>query len=437
MKRTAFALALTFALLLGACGGAAPEQTAKTVQEPASFAVTEEAPAKAEEPIPVITTNITRADVEAIPIADASMTEEELREICVRYMKLEKEVMWVVNKNVAYPCDWAGAADVNGNLHLTRGVLYRGMPYTGAHLNLECFFDVVDEATGLFDTESLVSGSGVSAIIGNTCNTSCFWAWQRVCASFSFVSLAKMTPVNHCIPIGPYKTTEESFFGEDHDTPAVCLFNGEQTMYESYAMLKPASGMLTKSDSNVGHVRMAQEAAVTVRNADGTIDGDQSYVICLEQTSALKPCTTENGPASAYKGMDVKYTFRQLFQSHYLPFDFAELLGLAEVQKAKTELTGDDPGDFAALAAEAVTSNYGISRVDVTVTDAAGRELYTYGVMNSIKNSGFNRVELSRVFQSRQMRSAGMEKGETYRFTVTARLANGETFTAFDGELAF
>ncbi len=435
MKRIISAVLLVLSLFVSACGAALPETResapAGDLPIPAGNAPQTEVEGL---PLPVITPPVTRADLEAIPVADPSMTEDELRASCVRYMRLEKEVVWTVNADAAYPCDWAGAADSSGNMHLTRGVIYRGMPYTGAHLDLACFFDVVDEKTGVLDTASLGAGYAVSTLIGNTCNTSCFWAWQRVCASFNFAWISNMTESNGCIPIGPYETSGLPFSG-NNDTSDICTRNGEQVMYESYACFKPASGMLTKKDENVGHVRMVQEAPVVVRRADGTIDGAASYVICLEQGSSLKPAQTEFGAASQFVGEFRKFNFASLYSTNYIPFDFAELLGRATVQKASVTLGEEAPADYKTLTGLTLRSNYGVSRADAKIFDASGKEIYSYGVMNDVRS--YNNVHLSRLFHVRLLREAGMKEGESYRFTVTARLANGETLTAFDGSVVF
>jgi hypothetical protein len=49
-------------------------------------------------------------------------------------------------------------------------------------------------------------------------------------------------------------------------------------MYESYALVKKADCLVAN-----GHVTMANSPAVVVRNPDGTINGEESYIMQCEQ----------------------------------------------------------------------------------------------------------------------------------------------------------
>ena len=99
--RRALFLLLACALPLSACGAAIPKTEPAPTSAETALDGTEKTPDGTEpetkeegRPSPAITPPVTRADVEAIPIANASMTEDELRAICVRYMTLEKSVEW-------------------------------------------------------------------------------------------------------------------------------------------------------------------------------------------------------------------------------------------------------------------------------------------------------------------------------------------------------
>ncbi len=434
MKKKAFcALALALLLLLSACGEGIPEEPAPAATLPTAAAETLPAPTEAEEPpLPAVKVNVTMADIDAMPVANASMTEDELRAICVRYMQLEKEIEWCVDADASYACDWTSNADRNGQLTVHRGVIYRGMPYTGAHSNLECFLDFIDPETGAV----ALRGENPEKVnlFGNTCNTSCYWAWSRVTTAFRYVGLSKMTAKYNCVPLGPYDDLGAGEYTGTYQTKKICEANGEQVMFESYALMKPATGMVTKADTNVGHVRMVRDAAVTVRNADGTVNGDESYVVCLEQTSILKDREGANGAVLAYSGEDNRITFRRLYDTGYVPFEMPELCGKAEVKEAEIAFSAKDTSTFAALLNGKVKSNYALSRLEGIVTDAAGNEVHRCHAANRVTT--FDQMYVSTLFRLRAD-NAPLAKGETYHVRILARLANGETFTAFEGDCVY
>ena len=73
------------------------------------------------------------------------------------------------------------------------------------------------------------------------------------------------------------------------------------------------------------------------------------------------------------KGVDVKMTFRQLFQGSYLPFTFAEFLGKDPVEETRCEFSlTKEALTCEELAKGSVNCNYGISDVYITLKDERG-----------------------------------------------------------------
>ncbi len=436
MKKIRALCALLSLFLLTSCaavppGTTAPSATAaeETLPAPVSketLPETEKAPVE----LPKIVSNVTMADVDAIPVANADMTEDELRQICIRYMTLQKTVLWTLNSDVTFYCDYAGAADAKGNLHWIAGTLYQGVPYTPAGMDLTALLDLIDE-NGVYDTASAPNGEAAAARIGSTCSSCCFWAWARVTTN----AATPRTPLNGYPAVGSYVSSNAKEFSGVNDTLHICENNGQQTMFESYALLKPADGIVCKPDYNGGHTRMVLEAPKVVRNADGTVNGAKSILPCIEQTSRLETVFTDSGKSQAFISVRKEYTFDELFKSHYVPFTLPEFSGKKKVETATLALKTGDPKTVGELLSDSAVSNYCIPRADLVIRDGEGKVVLSGYVFNSA-NTSAKTVVLHRLANTRDLRNT-LKSGEEYAVTVTARLANGETKTAFEGVLPY
>ena len=439
MKKS-LALLLIFALTLAlaACGGAAIPESAGTAETPDP---TESAPLSSAEGSAPAKTSIKishpflRSRLDALPVATPEMSEDELRDICVKYMQMQREVVWTPDSNFTYEAAYAGAADAGGNITLYAGRRYQGMPYTYAHYDLECFLDLYNEETGLVEVSKYGNSAGL--MMGNYCSTAAYYAWARVSTTLRWVGSHHICPAYGYLPIGPYKCDlTQTEHTEATSTGVICEANGQQTMFESYACLKPASGIICHTGIN-GHLRMIRDAATVVRNADGTIDGAKSCVVCVEQVSLQREYTGEDGKVYEIGRLESRYTFDQLWKDRYLPFDVPELCGKAKVEEAWVRIESENDGahpDLDAILKGKVVSNYPISRVDVSFTKADGSVAYEGFSFGTCKNYKSREVNFSRIFTSGTL-TRYLKKGETYRFTVTARLCNGETKTVFEKDL--
>ena len=179
-----------------------------------------------------------------------------------------------------------------------------------------------DPATGVMDVAS-VGGSNFPRVIGNQCSFGSFWGWARAINSTKHSYTNTIIAANGCLPVGPYTyNLSTAKWGEGLTTRDVCNTNGTQTMYQSYANLKKADGVVTYNEA--GHVRMIVSSH-PVYKSDGTIDGDNSYVIYLDQGSSMESVRQPDGSiVSVQGGIDVKETYAKLFRSAYVPFTFAD-----------------------------------------------------------------------------------------------------------------
>ena len=351
MKRI-IALVLAFVLLLSlaACSnGSTPETTEK-----------EKVKTDVAEPL-------TWEKINALPIANDSMTEDELRKLCLDYMYLQLTFAWTPSQELTYN-------NAGSNVDFIPGKVYGGTPYdNGSYGNLYTVMEMYDSENGMMDFSK---GEYTLKRIANQCSSACCWGWGRVANSLENVGATDSSEANGYLRLGnyTYDTTQKDLKGMT--TNAVCVANGVNVMYEAYALLKPADGLITANATN-GHVRMTSSKATVVRDADNKINGDQSYVTYVDQGRAWWTSTQSNGiPYEIQGGVDVKVTFNDLFKSGYIPVTIAEFNKQKPVDKSVTTISvSGDSVTVAQLKRATITSNYWLSDVTVTITDPNGKEL--------------------------------------------------------------
>ncbi len=423
------ALLLALLLLLSSCGTslAGTGETGETL--PASPETQTAAETEPDLSIPVIRRTLKKSDFEALPVANGEMTNEQLRQLCVEYYRMMGEIRWTLSADLdyEYPSTSAGA------YHLKKYQKYGGMPYTRACGGLADFLDFYDDETGLLDLSRY--GSGIAGVIGNNCATSVFWAWARVTGTVDFTTTQFMTEKYGCLRVGPYTYAGSvEAFADENSTRSICDANGEKVMYESYAALLPGDGTVKYETGADHHARLVMEAPVVVRNADGSIDPDKSYVVCSEQGGSARPeSTEEDGTVGFIIRRRSEYTFRKLFSEGSLPVTVAELAGTKKVEAASI-LLDCEPEDLASLSGATLTTNYPISRLTFTLKGENGDTAYETVSYSDAYETKYE-MKLSKVVRAAALKKA-VETGKTYSAEVLVRLGNGETLTVWKGEIA-
>ena len=428
-----FAAVLVLCTLLSACsgGGAIPLTGSETAEtEAADITATKETDA-ANKDFPFVPHVTTWDEINAIPVATPEMSVDELRQICVDYASLQQNFYWTPTHRLDYICEAAGDADADGKLHIKVGDVYGGLPYGGGGMSLYSAMDYYDEKTGVFDTSSF-TGKNVNTM-SNHCSSSIMWGFMRVSTTVNYHGTVTMLPVNGCIPIGPYtydQTLERFDVSPDTFTRAICTQNGEQTMFESYALLQKADGVVTYLGEGIGgHTRMILEDATVVRSADGTIDGDQSFVRSVEQYSTKTNIEVSGATVVQHGEPNKKYTFREMFKSGYVPFTIPEFCGMAKVEKAHAELNVGADATIDQLKTAILTSNYAIAKVYLNVLDENGNVVSS--TVRHIADNPVRTYDLTKLLSARFLSDVAGK-----RMQIQAFVGSGELLTAFDGTVS-
>lgn len=422
MRKLSFLLALLLLLPSVSCGtepldGASTserqesEQTKMTETSNESYAY------------PEVCDKLSTERINAFPVASSEMTTDQLRELCVDFFAYCQSFAWTPTENYTYTIR-SKSRDVT----LEKGKVYGGLPYvTSGRGNIYRLMEYYDEKTGVLD----VKKAGADPVVfGNQCSFGSFWAWARVVNSASFGGTNHLVAKNGFLPIGPYKyDLTLSEFGTPN-TKEICQTNGEQVMFRSYAQLMPADGIVQSMGR--GHVIMCASEAVVVENADGTINGEESYFTYIHQASSWSDQKQSDG--TPFRAQTVPYskkTFAETYKEGYVPFTFAEFTGADPVEKsevrfshAKETMTVDE------LKLSVIDANYALSHAVVTVTDENGTELLRKTAFCTKADE--KSFSLGSCLYPSEL--TGLAKNG-HTVTVTCRLSTGEIPTVYQGTL--
>jgi hypothetical protein len=409
---------LTAAMLMGVCAcGGNVETPAETTTVPVS-ALKEKT--NVAEPL-------TWEKINAIPIADDSMTEEQLRQICIDAFRLQLTFGWTPSVTTDYNSGMSGKT-------FHKGQVYGGPPYqSGRFGNIYKWMYFYDEENGMLD---LSSGQDTLAKICNQCTGGALTGWGRVVNSARYAGTNEITEANGCLRVGTYIYDENIKAYGMRDTYAICNDNGAITMWESYAALRPADGIVNYKNgdngSGAGHVRMVVSVDV-VRNSDGTVNGLQSTLTYLDQWAVYSDAVQSNGiPYEVEGGVDVVMSFMDVFNNGYLPFTYAELIKQDPVEKAVAILSvSGDSVKASDLARATIKSNYIMSDISVSITDGSGKEVYhndailytTLMPFDGMVNIAAPKAELEKYADG------------SHTVTVSTRVSTGEKIVAYTGTL--
>ena len=435
MKRLiVFLLILSMLISLFSCAEAPAVSETLAVTQTAET-VTEEAVTETEEADPVynekVSDPLTPERLAQIPIAHDGMTTDQLRQICVDYVCLSTTFQWLPSKTFSYI-----TSSVDLEVKFYEGKLYGGIPYVNlASGNLYRVLEMYNTETGVMNVDNFAEDSDKKIYFGTACSGTACWGWGRVVNSATMKWTSNMNQKNGFIPVGPY-TYDPSIeiYGNDgaEDCKPICKRNGQKVMFESYALLQKADCVV-----NQGHVRMVKEAPTVVRNPDGTINGDESYLIQCEQglytTNDSHNRTAADGTVYKIQGSDYyKSSFSELFSSGYLPHTFAEFLGTDPVEPGIVTIDHSGPtAKVSDFKDGKLSANYPISDVFTVIKNEQGEQVYRYAYRCEYH---FTRViSLSKAVSAGALQTFSTKGNHTVDILV--QLSNGELITAYSGAL--
>jgi len=364
---------------------------------------------------------------------------EQRRQTVMDYMRESISLLWRSDKTFTYSLGNT-ERDQGKSFTIVEGRLYKGLPYVYAAGTRDSFLEYAGEP----DEYGIYTITGVEATalnyesyggrVGNDCSGAVTNAWSQVSTSVSASTSSGCSPYFGVVPVGNYLFNAPINPSNNRvlDTKVVVETNGEQVMYEAYAMLKPADAAYHQEypSTKGNHIRMVKEVNV-VRNTDGTINGASSYIIMLEQTRNLTSNnTTTTHPETGETiyvigGIDRKYTFNSLFNDHYIPVTIKELRDPTALEETWVADSLEEEATIDNLFTGNISSNRYTDSVKITIYNEEGEV-----VQQSISRKSRSYSKLFRMSQFVNEKPGSFKglldldalEAGNYRCTVTLKL---------------
>jgi len=354
---------------------------------------------------------------------------------------------------------WKTKQDVPHTCHCTGGVCsgvfsdkytYIGVPYNHGSSSLRRAQYVIDEEGYLKDwTYDLPPYDGLQCYLGGDCSAILQQAWWTVSNSTSFNITKYMPPAygSGTIAVGSYQCDFEL---KDVTVNGVKLqstqqyidVNTPEVMYESYAAMRYGDAIVNSIVSG-GHTRMAAEDPVIIKDQEGNIDPNYSYVLMHEQGGGynLYDDTMTVTHGAAYK----KFTFANLYTDCYIPITCKELL-TGEQEPAQAVLEDGCDG-YGGMLTGTVRTNYNLDFVQLTITDSQGNVVLDHSQFASVHKRGdygsgsyigrYMITWLDMADFSGVLNEMTFESGETYTYAVTACMNTYDDIPVHQGSFTF
>ena len=320
----------------------------------------------------------------ALPIANDSMTEDELRQLCADAMRYNLTFTWTPTMDINYSFT---LLERTSEVSIPAYIAYSGLFYCNENAkgNVWKALDYYDPETGAMDIAAM-KGHHLS-ILSSACARGCEWGWSRVSNSHGLETMSSYNQYNsNVVPVGPYNYMPGKYaFGSGDGTLQIIEENGEDVMLQSYAAMKVADGVYSSSSY---HVMMCSAAPVLVYDKDGKIDPAESYILVHEQDAVGSKTDTKdeeqpNGVTLRNLGtVDKKYTFADLLKKGYIPFTIKELIGEDPVEAGEAYVGSQDkPLENGAdillddLFSKTLFANYAICTIEVQAKTPEGELL--------------------------------------------------------------
>ena len=278
---------------------------------------------------------------------------------------------------------------------------------------------------------------------GTDCSSSVQQAWWTVSNSTdTFVVRYMIEQAGQGgITVGDYDWT----IPFDFSVPNTKVFMGddEQVIYESYAAMRAGDGYgYCKSPDAGGHTRMAAEDPVVVRDQNGLIDPQLSYVISHEQGYTSR--NEETGVLTSWR-IGFKYYFANLYYDWAVPYTCEELL-TGELEPVEVTLEGKMDG-YAGMFTGIVHANYHLDAVTLKITDSQGNVVLDHPMWVDVQKSQEygNEYYTGRVLNEKYdlanmamiISNAKLQPGETYHYTLTAKLATHDNIVVNESSFTY
>lgn len=358
-----------------------------------------------------------------------------VRDLVVQHMYDMATIQWRVPKDLVHTCKCGTSSTCDGTY--LADWTYFGLPYKHGNGSLYSMQYVIGDDGYLDDwVYDMPTRNGYDTYIGAMCSSASQMAWWRVSNSVDHMQCLYMLPEfpeYGCIPVGTGWYGEELNLKHNDRYDTITYLNAcsEQTYYE--ALADALHGDCLVQGIEIGdHVIMVQKDPVVVRDVDGNINGEKSYIITNECSGNTRDDIKKT--YSSWRPNRVR-TFANLRGDTFVPVTIEELV-TGEMEPGECTILEGTDGRLG-MTQGTVKGNYFLEGVTLTITDSEGNL-----ILNKVmfpKAGKFNRgntrvTSLAYIdyFDLAQfqvvLQDIMFEPGETYSYTISAHLACNEDF---------
>ena len=223
---------------------------------------------------------------------------QALRQAAIDYMREMSQIKWTASEDIDLTV-------IKNTLFYKKGETYYGVIYnTNKGVDGETFASYIDE-NGIFR-----GPVAKKECPGNHCTSTILITWRKLGDKNKANWSVDMMPQcgTGILSVGKYEWRKE-----DKTTIEMVDRTPEQDLYEDYALMQCGDAILY-CFGPTGHARMIKDNVV-VRNPDGTINPDESYITSIEQTSSFD----KNAPVNTTWFVDHKYYYQRIREKKYGP----------------------------------------------------------------------------------------------------------------------
>lgn len=368
----------------------------------------------------------------------------ELRDQVVQKMYDMGTIEWHVDRELYHSCKCGTSGTCEGVYDPS--ITYIGMPYKHGNGSLTSFTTVfLDENNYVQDwVYDMDARNGYDTYMGSMCSSAANMAWWQVSNSVSFMSSQPSMPVFYpltgCIPIGTGWWEDVDFNSNAHITADYVNTVSEQEFYEVLAMTWHGDLMTNGIEAGY-HTVMVAEDPVVVRDQQGNIDPNKSYIITHEQTGNLYDEETKT--LTTWR-ISEKNTFGKVRGDGFLPFTCEELI-TGEMEPEYCEML-DNPGGQLGLTTGIVKGNYFLDSVTLTITDSKGNvvlDKVNFPKAGKFDDANTKSTSLCYIdsydmaYFAAPLQTLQLTPGETYSYKVSAHQAPGFDYVVFEDSFTY
>lgn len=370
---------------------------------------------------------LSRAD-DPVLAARRDMAEAYMRKMATIKVDYDNDYTWKIA---------GGDYSVRGDMP------YLGVPYATSNTSIEAFLLAANgqaaDGTYLYGGDVFVEKWGY--LLGCSSADNIYWSWNLFATSIKFRLINEMSERKGVLKVGNWVYDRQTYA----DTKLICAENGEDVMYDSYAQLLKADAMLYYFNGS-GHGAMVADN-VLVKNADGTINVDESYVLIHDINNYYMEKEVDGVKYLTAHRTDFKVTYKELFSGGWIPLTCAELMdsSIGEEPAEIVDSIAKSEHNRANLFKGEISANYYISHYIMEISDKEGNVLQrAWRINNETNIMDFEVTEFTSQYMADNdsgfkmytkdnvLSSSKLTKGETYHCKLTVHLGNGQDVVVRD-----